>query len=329
MTILKSWFAPRKTLWQDAAATDAEHIWKRLSVVLAAKYAIVRQLGAGGMATVWLAQHRIHGGLFAIKVLHPHLAAVTELREAFHREAVHTAVLAGHPNIVPVFDCDCAWGLCYLTMPYVQGCDLDEALQHCGRFPVEDALTIALEIAATLAYAEEHGILHGDLTSGNIRIDNFGQIWVLDFGLSRPVRIAAADGRFIPGTPSAMSPEQIRGEPVDIRSDLYALGVLLFQITTGCPPFSGNTLEEIEEQHLRGQVCVPAELSRMHPRLGDLLKCLMERDPDKRPPSAKAAEQALREMGATSRRLDCDVTREERRKPVRKRLSALDTVSMP
>jgi eukaryotic-like serine/threonine-protein kinase len=288
---------------QIAAAAPLD-VQQRLEVIVSAKYRILKQLGSGGMSTVWLARHRIHGALFAIKVLHPSLAEIPELKEMFYREAIHAGVLSGHPNVVPVLDIDYADGLYYLVMPYVRGVDLNEALKHCKHFHWNDALTVMLEIATVLDYAEAHGIYHGDLTPGNIRIDEFGRVLLLDFGLSRSVRLSGLQNTYKLGTPYAMSPEQIRGDTIDIRSDLYAAGILLFELLTGYPPFQGDTIDAIEKQHLQGNLLIPPLIKQAHEQLPKLLQSLLAKEAKDRPQNAKSFEESLLQMGATHRPLN-------------------------
>jgi eukaryotic-like serine/threonine-protein kinase len=307
----------------DTSPLDIQDVRERLSVIVSGKYRILKQLGSGGMSTVWLARHRIHGALFALKVLHPSLADVPELKEMFYREAMHAGALAEHPNIVSVLDIDYADGLHYLVMPYIRGVDLGEALKHCGRFHWNDALTVVLEIAIILDYAETCGIYHGDLTPGNVRIDGFGRVLLLDFGLSRSIYIAEVQSAYKLGTPYAMSPEQISGDTVDIRSDLYAAGVLLFELLTGYPPFRGDTIEAIEEQHLRGNLLIPPQIKQAHEQLPQLLQSLLAKKAKDRPQNAKSLEQSLLRMGATHRPLDIAslIPQEKSDTPLRRRLS--------
>ena len=303
------------------ADPDIREVQQRLSVVVSGKYRILKQLGQGGMSTVWLARHRVHGALFALKVLRPALADIPELKEMFYREAVHAGALAGHPNIVPVFDIDCADGLHYLVMPYVRGWDLDALLQRCHHFQWNDALTTTLIIASVLDYAERCGILHGDLSPGNVRIDEFGRVVVLDFGLARSTRLSHSLDTYKLGTPFCMSPEQIRGEDIDIRSDLYAAGALLFQMLTGHPPYRGDTIEAIEEQHLHSPLNIPSEVYQINASIAELLQSLLSKEAKARPQSAKALEQRLLQMGASHRPLQVLPLLEEDHSHLRRRLS--------
>lgn len=286
------------TLSADAPQIDIPDLRDRLTVVLAAKYKLLHLQALGGMASIWLAKHRGLRGLFSIKVLHPAFGQVAELRHFFHREAVHNAALAQHPNVVPILDIDHGDGLYYLVMPYIDGWDLDQALKVYHRFELSDALNVALTVCNVLCYAEEQNILHGDIAAGNIRIDRFGHLRLLDFGLSRTFTAVQGKNRFKLGTPETMSPEQIRGERLDIRSDLYSLGIVLFQMLFGRPPFSGSPGEELEQQHLHTIPELPEE-----PRLPDSLKALLLRllakAKEDRPSSAAVVRDALIALGAT------------------------------
>lgn len=261
---------------------------ERLGIVLAAKYDLLSQIGAGGMSTVYLARHRAHNGLFAIKVLHPHLAQEAEILAAFYREAIYAARLAAHPNIAPVFDIGEADGLHYLVMPWIRGEDLDQVLARHGRFSVPEAVRCAMQINDALHYAHRHDVLHSDLTPGNIRLNEFGSCVVLDFGLARARSSANADlfRKARIGTPYYMSPECIRCESADQRSDLYSLGVVLFELITGKRPFEGTTFAQVEQGHLTRSVVIPQELTQKYPQLADLLRSLLQKSRADRPQSA-------------------------------------------
>ncbi len=282
----------------QSALIDTTDLQNRLAVILAAKYKSIQLLAVGGMASIWLARHKMHRGLFTIKVLHPQFSHESELRQSFHREAMNNAALAQHPNVVPVLDMDHSDGLYYLIMPYIEGWDLDQALKKLGHLETADALTIALTITKVLSYAEEQGIVHGDITAGNIRIDRFGHIRLLDFGLSRAVGNPETRSRFKLGTPETMSPEQIRGDKIDIRSDLYSLGIVLFQSLVGHPPFRGTTNEEIEDQHLHRKLELPSECHTLPPRLQNLICRLLAKAKEDRPSCAGVVQDALIAMGA-------------------------------
>jgi len=225
---------------------------ERLGEVLGNKYQILCRLGGGGMSQVYLARHRFHGGLVAIKVLAEHLAEDPSIVSRFQREARMTASLGNHPNIVPVFDIGEGNGLYFLVMQFIPGEDLAHFLKREGRLTLPQAANVIAQVAEALSCAEAKRIVHRDLKPGNMLLDENGRIKLLDFGISRITDLS--DGLTRPGesmgTPYYMSPEQIRGETCDIRSDLYSLGVVFFELLTGKRPFEMESTVGIQMAHL-------------------------------------------------------------------------------
>jgi len=219
----------------------------RLSAALADRYRIERELGAGGMATVYLAADLRHDREVAIKVLHPELAAALG-GERFLSEIKTTARLQ-HPHILPLLDSGTADGLLFYVMPYVAGETLRDRLQRERQLPIEEALRIAREVADALGHAHAQGIVHRDIKPENILLQG-GHALVADFGIA--LAVSAAGGQRMTqtglslGTPQYMSPEQAMGEKgIDSRSDLYALGVVVYEMLTGDPPFTGSSVQAI------------------------------------------------------------------------------------
>ena len=224
----------------------------RLAAALADRYRIERELGRGGMATVYLAQDIRHDRKVAVKVLRPELAAVIGA-ERFLSEIKTTASLQ-HPNILALFDSGSADGFLYYVMPYVEGETLRDRLHRERQLSVTDSIGVASQVAAALAYAHERGIVHRDIKPDNIMFSS-GQAVVTDFGIARAIDAAAgeqltATGMAI-GTPAYMSPEQSAGESnVDGRSDLYSLASVLYEMLAGEPPFTGQTAAAIIAKRL-------------------------------------------------------------------------------
>jgi formylglycine-generating enzyme required for sulfatase activity/tRNA A-37 threonylcarbamoyl transferase component Bud32 len=222
----------------------------RLNASLDGRYRIERELGQGGMATVYLAEDLRHHRRVAIKVLRPELAAAIGA-ERFLQEIEVTAGLS-HPHILPLFDSGEAEGLLFYVMPYIEGESLRDRLTRDGRLPVRDALAIAGDAAAGLTAAHGRGIVHRDMKPENILLAG-GEGLVADFGIALALSRVDA-GRltstgFRVGTPAYMSPEQITGEStIDPRSDVYALACVLFEMLTGEPPFAGRTPQAIMSQ---------------------------------------------------------------------------------
>ena len=219
----------------------------RLNAALGDRYEIEREVGKGGMATVYLARDLKHNRQVAIKVLKPELAAVVGA-ERFLAEIETTANLQ-HPHILPLFDSGEADGLLYYVMPLVEGESLRDRLAKEGRLSVEEALSITKDVAAALSYAHARGVIHRDIKPANILIED-GEALVADFGIALAVSSADRDrltatGLSV-GTPGYVSPEQIGGEAtIDGQSDVYSLGCLLYEMLAGEPPFTGATLQAV------------------------------------------------------------------------------------
>lgn len=218
---------------------------------LAETYAIEREIGRGGMATVYLAQDLKHDRRVAVKVLLPELS--TSLgTQRFLREVKIAAGLQ-HPHILPIYDSGEAAGLLYYVMPYVEGHTLRERLERETQLPIDESLQIVRDVANALSYAHKRGIVHRDIKPENILISE-GYPVVADFGIARALTEAGGDkltqtGVAI-GTPAYMSPEQVReGAQVDGRSDLYSLGCVLYEMLAGQPPFTGATPQVIMARH--------------------------------------------------------------------------------
>jgi serine/threonine protein kinase/tetratricopeptide (TPR) repeat protein len=224
-----------------------------LTAALADRYRIERELGAGGMATVYLAEDLKHRRRVAIKVLRPELAQLLGA-ERFLREI---EVIAGlhHPHILPLYDSGEAAGFLYYVMPLVEGESLRAKIDREGQLPIDEALRYAREVADALSYAHAHGVVHRDIKPDNIMIESDHAI-VADFGIAKAVA-SAGDATALTGTgmsvgtPAYMSPEQAAGDrEVDGRSDLYSLGCVLFEMLAGQPPFTGKTIEIMVRQHI-------------------------------------------------------------------------------
>jgi eukaryotic-like serine/threonine-protein kinase len=227
-----------------------------LAQALSDHYLLERELGRGGMATVYLARDVQQGRPVAVKVMHPGLANALDSKR-FVREMGIAASLQ-HPLIVPLYDSGNAGGVPYYVMRYVEGESLYERLQRERRLPLEDALQITHDVAGALGYAHGRGILHRDVKPENILLAG-GRALVADFGLARA--IGAADYKkltatgIIVGTVYYMSPEQLREErDLDQRTDIYALGCILYEMLTGAPPYFGLSITEVVTRILRAPV---------------------------------------------------------------------------
>jgi serine/threonine-protein kinase len=294
-----------------------------LAPALADRYRIERELGQGGMATVYLAEDLKHHRKVAIKVLRPELAAVLG-SDRFLREIETTASLR-HPHILPLFDSGAApkgtssrqdddqgrsvtgqqgsgeIALLYYVMPYVEGESLRDRLDREKQLPLDDTLEIAREVADALSYAHTRGVIHRDIKPENILLES-GHAVVADFGIARAITSAGGErltqtGMAI-GTPQYMSPEQAAGEKdLDGRSDLYALGCVLYEMLAGQPPFTGPTVESVVHQHLTVE---PPSITRLRPAVpteiaGALQRALAKTPADRFNPVAQFSD-ALRRL---------------------------------
>jgi serine/threonine protein kinase len=307
-----------------SARTDTAELAARLQNVVGNRFTVLRPIAIGGMATIFVMRHRLHNGLFVAKVLHPELVEKPGIVRGFRLEATHAAVIGNHPNAVPVFDFGELDGLFFLLMPYVDGKDLDQVLRHSGPLEREEALHMAAQISSVLCHAESQGIVHCDLTPGNIRLDKFGQYRVLDFGISQAKGLQ--DRPFTGGTPLYSSPELIAGQAVDVRSDLYSLGAVLGEAIDGKPLFADDTLEQIERRHIEGNWRMPALLDEGDP-IALLLRKLLNTDPAERPASAYELSGVLHALGSARpefrpRTKNADPNETKPASPPRRRLSS-------
>jgi TolB-like protein len=271
-------------------------VLSRLNTALSGRYRVERELGEGGMATVYLAEDLKHHRPVAIKVLKPDLAAALG-GERFLRE-IEIAARLQHPHILPVHDSGEADGLLYYVMPFVEGESLAARISREGGLPVDWSVRILREVADALAYAHGRGLVHSDIKPDNILLSG-NHALVADFGIARAVRDAAGatalTGTGISlGTPAYMAPEQAAGEAVDHRADIYALGVVAYEMLAGEPPFRGRTAQAVIGAHL-SQPAVPITQHRpgLSPGLSALVMRCLQKHPGDRPQSADELTQLL------------------------------------
>src|SRR5881296_3426105 len=219
----------------------------RLTAALAGRYAIERELGAGGMATVYLARDLKHDRDVALKVLRPELAAVLGA-ERFLQE-IRISARLDHPHILTLIDSGESDGFVWYVLPYVRGESLREKLTREQQLSIEEAVRIATQVASALDYAHHHGVIHRDIKPENILLHE-GEAMVADFGIALALTEAAetcltATGVSL-GTPQYMSPEQATGERhLDARSDVYSLAAVLYEMLAGVPPYAGSTSQAV------------------------------------------------------------------------------------
>jgi serine/threonine-protein kinase len=276
-----------------------------LRSALADRYMIERELGAGGMATVYLAEDVKHHRKVAIKVLHAELSAILG-SERFLKEIELTANLQ-HPHILPLFDSGSASGLLYYVMPYVDGETLRDRLDRDKQLSIADAVRTASEVADALEYAHSRGVVHRDIKPENILLQN-GHALVADFGIALAVQQAGGQrmtqtGLSL-GTPQYMSPEQAMGErEIGARSDIYSLGAVTYEMLVGDPPFTGPTAQAIVAKVMTSVPAPPHELRKTIPfAVEDAVLTALEKLPADRFPSAAEFARALSDTTSTSSR---------------------------
>jgi serine/threonine-protein kinase len=262
-----------------------------ITTALADRYRIERKLGTGGMATVYLARDLKHDRDVAVKVMHPEIAQSLGA-ERFLREIAMLANLR-HPHILPLYDSGESGGVIYYVMPFIDGGTLRDRLDRDKQLPIDEALSIAREVADALGYAHASGVVHRDIKPENILLEG-GHAVVSDFGIARAVTTLGSEritetGMSI-GTPTYMSPEQAAGErDVDGRSDLYSLGCVLYEMLGGQPPFTGPTAESVTRQHL---ITEAAPITNLRPTVppevaGALARTLAKNPADRFNPAAQ------------------------------------------
>src|SRR6267378_3667943 len=273
----------------------------RLRAALADRYAIDRELGHGGTATVYLAHDLKHSRSVAIKVLRPELAAALGA-ERFLRE-IEIAARLTHPHILPLHDSGEAKGFLYYVMPFVDGESLRDRLKREPQLPVEEAVRIAREVATALSHAHNQDVVHRDIKPENILLSG-GEAVVADFGIARAIVAAGAetltDTGLAVGTPGYMSPEQATGAmQLDGRSDVYSLGCVLYEMLAGHPPFLGTTAQEVLARHSLDAV-PPLRTIRpeLPPALERAVLKALAKSPADRFATAAAFSEALTRAGA-------------------------------
>jgi len=222
------------------------------------RYKVVHEVGRGGMAYIYKAYDENLDKTVAIKFLKPELISGDQYLERFQREARIAASLE-HPNIVNVFDFGYEQGWYYFVMSYIEGVSAFKLIRLFGSIPLPDAIRIALDILAALSYAHQQDVIHRDLKPENFMISKDGLVFLADFGIARPIfgSVLTRVSQRV-GTPVYMAPEQVRGIPLDARSDIYAIGIALFEMLTGQLPFDGEDEIEIGHHHLTTPAPAPS-----------------------------------------------------------------------
>jgi beta-lactam-binding protein with PASTA domain/predicted Ser/Thr protein kinase len=258
-----------------------------IGTVFDGRYRIIRKLGAGGMADVYLAEDQELGRPVAIKILNDRHAADDSFVERFRREAKNAAGLS-HPNIVSIYDRGEAEGTYYIAMEFLDGRSLKELIVSRGQAPIKIAIDYARQILAAVGAAHRHGIVHRDIKPHNVLVGGEGRLKVTDFGIARSGASQMTEVGSIIGTAQYLSPEQAQGAPVDQTSDLYSVGVVLYEMLTGQVPFTGDTPLEIAMKHLSEVPKPPSELREEVPHdLDSVVLRALAKEPGERYQSAE------------------------------------------
>src|SRR4051812_12551738 len=250
-----------------------------LRQVTGGRYTIMHRVGEGGMASVYYALHVCLDSPVVIKVLHPHLAREQEMRERFRREAESAAQLM-HPHICKIIDFGMVDDHVYLVMPYMARGTLSDRIGGHRSLSAETTAAVAAQVATGLDYAHRRGLVHRDIKPDNILFDEDDNAIITDFGIATAhFRSRVTGSGNVMGTPHYMSPEQARGKLLDGRSDLYALGVVMYETMLGFPPFDGADIYSISYKHVTEMAVSPDEVDSRIPSVlsAIVMKCLEKR----------------------------------------------------
>ncbi|MBX7102396.1 MAG: serine/threonine protein kinase, partial [Myxococcaceae bacterium] len=269
-----------RTLMRREAVTPAPE-------VLNGKWKMERELGHGGMGSVHLATDLQLDRQVAIKTLAANLSANEEVRTRFEREAKMMAKL-DHPNLVPIYEVGRKGELPYIVMKFLEGETLGDALKRRGPLPVEEVGAIVKQVCAGLAFVHGKGFVHRDIKPANIFLSPDGHVTILDLGVAHDTSSHHTKTGMVIGTPRYMSPEQILGRKVDLRSDLYAVGTVLFELLTGSPVFGGDSDFSVMKSHAEVEPPDPSELSAaVSPSVSAVVRRALAKDPAARFQSAQ------------------------------------------
>ena len=275
--------------------------------VIAERYRIDKFVAQGGMATVYLAEDLRLDRKVAVKIIHPHLATNSSFRDKFIREAKMAARLS-HPNLVNVFDQGTDGSTAYLVMEYVEGITLRNALDDFGALESIRALDLFEHLLSGLAAAHNAGVLHRDLKPENVLLANDGRIKIGDFGLARETDNHTATDSIV-GTVAYLSPELVTRGIADARSDVYAAGILLFELVTGRQPFQGDQAVQVAYQHAHSNVPAPSSVNpEVKPAVDEIVLWATAKNPDDRAADAGALLAAVRRAKTALKRGDGNAT---------------------
>jgi serine/threonine protein kinase/Tfp pilus assembly protein PilF len=260
------------------------------------RYTIIEEVGRGGMGTAYKAEDKELGTTVVLKMIRSELASRPQMIEQFKKETLLGRAVS-HENVVRIHDLGEVDKIKYISMDYIKGENLSELIQTSGTLTPATCLNITWQIGQALKAAHRKGIVHRDLKPSNVMIDNSGRVFVTDFGLAKSVAVPKGhpDRRLV-GTPKYFSPEQARGEELDQRSDIYSLGVMMYEMVTGVPPFDADTMEGYAHKHISQRPSPPSKINRALPASCEkiILKCLEKKKEDR----YQSAEELLKDLEA-------------------------------
>jgi serine/threonine protein kinase len=260
------------------------------------KCQLLELIGRGGMGSVYVAKHLFLKRMVTIKILKWSFSDLLERSLEAFEEGAQALARLNHPNIATIYDIDEDNGRPYVVMEFVEGRDVATLLQRKGPFRPSTAAAIARDVARALDHAHAHGVIHRDIKPSNILVSAKGEVKVIDFGLA--VEIASprkpTDSPYIEGTPHYLSPEQAEGRPLDGRSDVYSLGVTLYEMLSGAKPFDGATASSVMRKHMdHRRPSLPVREGGSAARLAEIIKKMTTLRPEDRYPSARSVAEDL------------------------------------
>jgi predicted Ser/Thr protein kinase len=260
---------------------------------LSVRYEILALAGSGSMGNVYKARDRETGGIVALKLLKPEIASDQQMTDRFKRELLFARKIT-HKNVCRVYEFNRANGVAYTSMEFVEGESLRQLLARAGRLATGRAMEIALEICSGLKEAHAQGIVHRDLKPENVMVDTAGHVKIMDFGIARSMDSGTRLTGSLAGTPAYMAPEQVAGKPVDYRTDIYSVGLVLYEMFTGSPAFKAENSVAVALKQMSEEVVPPHALEPLIPLSIErtILKCL-EKEPQRRYLSIAELETAL------------------------------------
>lgn len=278
----------------DAGVSQMPTTFMSVAQALESRYQVLKELGRGGMGIVFQAHDKQLGEQVAIKVLSPLLSNNPEALERMKRE-VTAARKITHPNIIRIFDFSEANGLQYVSMEYFSGSNLKEFVKKSGALSLMQAFNIASQICDGLHEAHRMGVVHRDLKSQNILMNQANHVKIIDFGLARSAHLEGMTATgLIMGTPEYMSPEQVSGKRVDERTDIYALGIILYELFTGSVPFSGDSAIAVGFKQVKDAPQPPRQINPQIPQsVENIILKALQKDPLMRFRSVQELKQEL------------------------------------